>query len=85
MTDEVDNLVLEQLRAIRAGGADVRRDVRDIKTRLSSLENQVVQMHKSVAFIHEDLAGVQRRAIRPAERLPPAPTIRLHARVRAGA
>ena len=40
---------------------DVRRDVLDIKTRLSSLENQVVQMHKSVAFIHEDLAGVNVR------------------------
>ena len=46
MTDEVQS-VLEHLKAIRGDMADVRRDVRDIKARLSSLENQVVQMHKS--------------------------------------
>jgi ubiquinone biosynthesis protein UbiJ len=38
MTESVENLILEHLRAIRADVAAVREDVREIKQRLSSLE-----------------------------------------------
>jgi hypothetical protein len=61
MNDNVENLILEQLKAIRADLGDLRREVREVKSRLASLEGQVVQMHKSVAFIHEDLAGMNAR------------------------
>ena len=38
MTESVENVILEHLRAIRADVAAVREDVREIKQRLSSLE-----------------------------------------------
>jgi hypothetical protein len=40
MSDKVDGLVLEHLRAIRTDTADLRADVRDIKTRLGNLESE---------------------------------------------
>jgi len=46
MTDEVGNLVLEHLEAIRADILDIRREQRDMKARLVSIENQLVQVHK---------------------------------------
>ena len=52
MTKNVESLILEHLKAIRADLVDLRREMREVKTRLVSLEGQVVQMHKSVAFIH---------------------------------
>ena len=41
MTESVENLILEHLRAIRADVAAVREDVREIKQRLTSLANSV--------------------------------------------
>jgi hypothetical protein len=61
MTDEVQTLVLELLRAIRADIGDMRREQRDMKARLVSVENQLVQMHKGLALIHEDMAGLNVR------------------------
>ena len=63
MTENVENLILEHLKAVRADLADLRRETREVKSRIVSLEGQVVQMHKSVAFVHEDLAG--RRVVQP--------------------
>ena len=65
MNDNVENLLLEHVKAIRADLGDLRREVREVKSRLASLEGQVVQMHKSVAFIHEDLAGMNARIVSP--------------------
>ena len=44
MADSPDNLIIEHLKAIRFDLGDIRRELRDVKTRLASLENQVVQM-----------------------------------------
>ena len=41
MTENVENLVLEHLRAIRADVSGIRDDVREIKHRLTSLEGAV--------------------------------------------
>lgn len=38
MTESVENLILEHLRAVRADLASVREDVREVKNRLSTLE-----------------------------------------------
>ena len=38
MTESVENLVLEQLRLIRADQAGMRADVREVKQRLATLE-----------------------------------------------
>lgn len=61
MTENVENLILEHLKAICADQGDVRRELREVKARLVSLEGHVVQMHKSLAFVHEDIAGVNLR------------------------
>ena len=45
MTDDVQNLVLEHLKAIRADIADMRREQRDMKARLVSMENQLSLIH----------------------------------------
>ncbi|WP_276570195.1 hypothetical protein [Thiocystis violacea] len=41
MTENVENLVLEHLRAMRGDIALIRDDIREIKTRLGGLENIV--------------------------------------------
>lgn len=38
MTDTIENLVLEHLRAIRADMASMKDDVREIKSRVNTLE-----------------------------------------------
>lgn len=45
MTADIDNLVLEHLRAIRADSADMKRDLRDVKARLSSIESYIATLH----------------------------------------
>ncbi len=44
MTDETTNLVLEQLRLIRASIDQIARDVSDIKIRLTILEGHVAAL-----------------------------------------
>lgn len=41
MADNVENLILEHLRAIRADIGGIKEDVREIKRRLTSLEAAV--------------------------------------------
>ncbi|MBF0554732.1 MAG: hypothetical protein HQK96_09305 [Nitrospirae bacterium] len=41
MTTETDNLVREHLRAICSDVADVKRDMRDVKARLASIESYI--------------------------------------------
>ncbi|HET7369509.1 MAG TPA: hypothetical protein VFK45_01575 [Gammaproteobacteria bacterium] len=41
MADNVNNLVLEQLRLLRGGQDGIRRELRDIKARLSTIEHHV--------------------------------------------
>ena len=45
MTNEIENLILEHLRAMRADTASVKADVRDIKARLASIETYIATMH----------------------------------------
>jgi len=42
MTDNIEKLVLEQLRDIRADIASVKEDIKDIKSRLVVIESAVV-------------------------------------------
>jgi phage shock protein A len=45
MTEATDNLVLEHLRALRADAVATRSDLRDVKARLSSIENYIATLH----------------------------------------
>lgn len=49
MTDNVENLILEHLRAIRADIDGIKGDVREIKQRLTSLEAAVAGLRRDNA------------------------------------
>lgn len=61
MTENVENLVLEHLRALREGQARIEHKIDGLTLRVGSLEGQVALLHKSVAFIHDDIAGLNQR------------------------
>lgn len=49
MVDNVENLILEHLRAIRADIGGIKDDVREIKQRLTSLEAAVAGLRRDNA------------------------------------
>ena len=46
---DADNLVLEHLRHIRRAVDETREDVREIKTRVGSVERELAQVHVKIA------------------------------------
>ena len=46
MTDNIESLVLEQLRAIRAEIASVKEDTREIKSRLIMVESGIASLRR---------------------------------------
>ena len=46
MADNLENLVLEQLRAIRADIASVKEDTREIKSRLIIVESGIASLRR---------------------------------------
>jgi hypothetical protein len=46
---DIDNLILEYLRAIRADLATVKEDTRDIKSRLTSVETDIASLKRDNA------------------------------------
>jgi hypothetical protein len=68
MTDEVGNLVLEQLRLIRAKVETISDDVADIKIRMSATERHLGEMQMQFAAMNtrmdrfdERLGRIERR------------------------
>ena len=49
MTDNVENLVLEHLRALRSDSAETRGDLREIKARLSAMETSLARVGRDTA------------------------------------
>ena len=49
MTAEMENLVIEHLRSIRADNADIKRDLREVKLRLASIESYIATLHSDQA------------------------------------
>jgi hypothetical protein len=49
MTDNLDSLILEHLRAIRADIVGIKDDTREIKSRLTSVEHSIVGLRKESA------------------------------------
>lgn len=48
-TDNIENLILEHLRALRTDMSDIKADVRDLKLRMSSIENYMAIFHLEIA------------------------------------
>ena len=54
MTENVENLILEHLNAIRAENAKIGEKVDNLTQRVSSME-------RHLANLHDDMANIQRR------------------------
>lgn len=54
MNENVENLVLEHLRALREESAEVRSDIREIKSRLGSIETSFARFGRDVAHNYSE-------------------------------
>jgi ribosomal silencing factor RsfS len=59
MADNIDNIIIEHLKAIRAEIADVKNDTADIKQRLHSIDTSVIDLRRNDVHIYEDSARQQ--------------------------
>ena len=50
MTDNVENLILEHLRALRGGQDRIGHELREVQSRLSSLETAVIGLHRDACI-----------------------------------
>ena len=69
MTENVENLILEQLRLIRGDTANINADVSEIKMRLTSPKERLTLVEKGIANLHGDMAIVQLRLDRQGDRI----------------
>lgn len=61
MTDNIENLMLEQLRAIRKAVDRNAEEMSDVKMRLSSLERSTAGLHVDLAQINYRLDMIEHR------------------------
>jgi predicted nucleic acid-binding Zn-ribbon protein len=69
MTDEVESLVLEQLRLIRKSQEEMREDILDIKIRLSATERHLGELQLQVAALNSRMDRFDERMARVERRL----------------
>jgi predicted nuclease with TOPRIM domain len=69
VTVEIDNSVLEHLRAIRSDLGTIKGDVREVKQRLTSLDISVAGLRTESGHLYGDLAEQDGRYDRLAERI----------------
>lgn len=69
MTDNMENIIIEHLRAIRGDIGSVRADVSEIKARLTSIDERLTLVEKGTANIHGDMALLQLRLDRQGDRI----------------
>jgi hypothetical protein len=68
MTGDIENLILEHLRAIRADVADIKADIRDLKEsqigireEIQALRRDALRQERTIAHVQVDLDRVQAR------------------------
>lgn len=66
---DVDNLILEYLPAIRADIAEIRNDVHEIKQRLSNVESGIGSLKRDAADLYSENAAPHVRYYRLADRI----------------
>jgi hypothetical protein len=69
MPENLDNLILEHLRAMRSDITALRDDTREVKSRLTSLETAVSAMRREIADLYTDVVGQHSRYDRLLERI----------------
>ncbi len=55
MTDKVENMILNQLRAIRASQDRTEGEIKEIKNRLTSIENGIIAIRRDNTGTQEDV------------------------------
>jgi hypothetical protein len=69
VTDDVENLVLEQLRLIRKAQEEMREDILDIKIRLSATERHLGEVQLQLAALNSRMDRMDERLARVERRL----------------
>lgn len=73
MTDEIDNIIIEHLKALRSEMRDIRSDLRtdmdDLKARMSSLETAMLSVKREIVYGEETDARHQISLDRLAQRI----------------
>ena len=59
MTNNIENLILEHLRALRGGQDRIEHELREVQSRLSSLEAAVIGVRRDAVYTQEDVARQQ--------------------------
>lgn len=68
MTENVENLVLEHLRALRAGQDRIENELKDIKSRLSAVETGLNGVRRDLVALAEADARLQTTVDRLSDR-----------------
>lgn len=55
MSDNIDNVILEHLKAIRAEMASVKTDTREIRSRISSMESSLARLSRETSSNFEEI------------------------------
>ena len=69
MTDNVENLILDHLRGIRVDIGGLKKDMREVKQRLNSIESSIAGLRRDNAHLFGDMADQNTRFDRLAERV----------------
>lgn len=67
--ENVENLILEHLRAIRGDINTIRDDVREIKTRLTHVETGIAGLKRDSAYQYDETAAANAKFDRITERI----------------
>jgi hypothetical protein len=59
MTEDIDHLMLEHLKALRLEVADVKADTTDIKSRLRSIDASIIDLRRNDLHGFEEVARQQ--------------------------
>ncbi|MFO1333448.1 MAG: hypothetical protein U1E95_13490 [Rubrivivax sp.] len=59
MTDNVENLIVEHLKALRSELADVKADTSEIRQRLASHDSSIIALHRNDVHVMEESARQQ--------------------------
>ena len=59
MAEQIDNIILEHLKAIRSELAEIKADTSDIKLRLHSVDASVIELRRNDLHLFEDDARHQ--------------------------
>jgi septal ring factor EnvC (AmiA/AmiB activator) len=67
--ENVENIIIEHLRAIRADIGLIKDDLREVKTRVSNIESGIGGLKRDNAHLYDEAAASHSRYDRLAERL----------------